>query len=220
MALRNKNLWATIRELILEEYRRDNTANISGTLPEGAVNRFQGLLKTLVDELVQPLDDAAVALQNIASIVDAQGSMLDILGMLAGLVREPGESDASFRERIVEEFGKRDAGTPGRVIKTATTLSSDPVPQYMDEAPATYFVYTPGGTQLSLSQLRGQSPAGVLGLPGATVLMGDGSFLADADGRLILMVADDGDTPLPVGHILTELTEPLVSETGDNLVTE
>lgn len=219
MALENKNLWATIKELILEEYRRDNTANISGTLPEGTVNRFQGLLKTLVDALVQPLDDAAVSLQNLADIGSAEGNMLDVLGLLAGLIREPGESDSSFRIRIMEAFGKNDAGTPDRILKIARSLSGDSNPQLLEEVAATFFIYTPNGSQLSRSQVKAVSPAGVLGLPGAAVLTGDGSLLADANGKLILMVAEDN--ALAVGcTLVTELDEPLMSEGGDNLVTE
>ena len=219
MALAKKDLWATVKELLLEQYRRDNTANVSGTLPDDTVNRFQGLLKTLVDGLLQPLDDAALDLQGMADIGRANGGLLDALGKIAGLVREPGESDESFRSRIVEVLGSNDAGTPDRILKIAKTLSGDAFPQLLEEVAATYFVYTPNGMQLSRSQVKSVSPAGVLGLPGAALKTGNGTLLADANGKLILMVADD-DALADGGVLVTELDEPIMTEDGDNLATE
>ena len=219
MDLAKKDLWATVKDLLLEQYRRDNTANVSGTLPDDTVNRFQGLLKTLVDGLLQPLDDAALDLQGMADIGRANGGVLDALGKIAGLIREPGESDASFRSRIVEVLGSNDAGTPDRILKIAKTLSGDAFPQLLEEVAATYFVYTPNGMQLSRSQVKSVSPAGVLGLPGAAVKTGDGTLLADANGKLILMVADD-DALADGGVLVTELDEPIMTEDGDNLATE
>lgn len=219
MALAKKDLWATVKELLLEQYRRDNTANVSGTLPDDTVNRFQGLLKTLVDGLLQPLDDAALDLQGMADIGRANGGLLDALGKIAGLIREPGESDASFRSRIVEVLGSNDAGTPDRILKIAKTLSGDAFPQLLEEVAATYFVYTPNGMQLSRSQVKSVSPAGVLGLPGAALKTGNGTLLADANGKLILMVADD-DALADGGVLVTELDEPIMTEDGDNLATE
>lgn len=219
MALAKKDLWATVKDLLLEQYRRDNTANVSGTLPDDTVNRFQGLLKTLVDGLLQPLDDAALDLQGMADIGRATGWLLDALGKIAGLIREPGESDASFRSRIVEVLGSNDSGTPDRILKIAKTLSGDAFPQLLEEVAATYFVYTPNGMQLSRSQVKSVSPAGVLGLPGAAVKTGDGTLLADANGKLILMVADD-DALADGGVLVTELDEPIMTEDGDNIATE
>lgn len=219
MALAKKDLWATVKDLLLEQYRRDNTANVSGTLPDDTVNRFQGLLKTLVDGLLQPLDDAAFDLQGMADIGRANGGVLDALGKIAGLIRAPGESDASFRSRIVEVLGSNDAGTPDRILKIAKTLSGDSFPQLLEEVAATYFVYTPNGMQLSRSQVKSVSPAGVLGLPGAAVKTGDGTLLADANGKIILMVADD-DALADGGVLVTELDEPIMTEDGDNLATE
>ena len=74
----------------------------------------------------------------------------------------------------------------------------------MDEAPATFFVYDgprpdgeggweQGGHQLSRAQVRKLAPAGVLGLPGAAIQFADGSLMGDANGKLMLMVADDSN---------------------------
>ena len=214
MALAKKDLWATVKELLLEQYRLDNTANVSGTLPDDTVNRFQGLLKTLVDGLLQPIDDSALDLQGMADIVRVNGWLLDALGKIAGLVREPGESDASFRERIVEVLGRNDAGTPDRILKIAKTLSGDALPQLLEEVAATFLVYTPNGRQILQAKVRKLAPAGVLGIAGAAIGHGDGSLLADADGKLFLMAAEDAN--IGTGSLLVAESDGtrLVAEDG------
>lgn len=235
MAVVAKNLWATIKELLIEQYRGNLRSEIeAGTytdkegeerhysLPEGADNRFQGVLKSLMDVLMQPLDDAAVAARNAADLDAASGEWLDVLGKLVGLTRNYQETDTSFRNRIKEELSRNNAGTPDGVIYSAAILSQDPAPQYMDEAPATFFVYDgprpgdtdsdpwgEGGRQLSRAQVRKLAPAGALGLPGAVIQLYDGSFLG-------IEVADQrAATP-----VLTEGGQRVLTEDGKYVTTE
>lgn len=233
MPVSTKDIWNTLKGLFLEQYRGDLRQLISeqgGVLPEGADNRFQGLLKAFVDVLFQPIDDAVVASQNLANIDEATGEWLDTLGLIAGLKRNYEETDSNFRTRIRIELSSDNAGTPDNVIYNAAILSGDPHPQYMDEAPATFFVYDgprpvglrgehvltengqeilteggdtietepvptweQGGHQLSRSQVRKLAPAGVLGLPGAALQDAEGNYIVDAEGKLILLVADDSN---------------------------
>lgn len=240
MALAKKDLWSTVKDLLLEQYRRDNTANVSGTLPDDTVNRFQGLLKTLVDGLLQPLDDAALDLQGMADIGRANGGLLDALGKIAGLIRDPGENDASFRSRIVEVLGSNDAGTPDNVIYNAALLSGDTAPQYMDEADAKFIVYdgpvyerhqpdTDGKEpydelvkpaaqrQLLRREVKKLAPCGVLGLPGAAIMMSDGRLLCTSDHKkLILAVANDANSEVDIvlidngGHFMVTSQQKVV----------
>ena len=68
MAVTPKDLWTTVKELLIEQYRGNLREEIeSGTyiddegverhyeLPEGADNRLQGVLKSVIDELLQPV---------------------------------------------------------------------------------------------------------------------------------------------------------------------
>ena len=212
MAVVTKNIWATIKELLLEQYRANLRPQIEAegcTLPTGADNRLQGLLKVVIDELIQPMDDAAVAMQNILDIDSASGQWLDVIGKIAGVQREYGESDSSFRNRIKNEVVVN-KGTPDAVEYSCALLSGDPQPQYMDEAPATFFVYdgpcyrwvdgawtwTEGGAQLTRAQVKNLAPAGVLGLPGAAIDTGDGILLGtyaenEEDRKILLVVAND-----------------------------
>lgn len=207
MAVSSKNLWVDMKELLLEQYRGNLRVKIEAqgcTLPEGADNRLQGLLKSITDELVQPLDDAAVALQDVTNVETAEGAWLDLIGKIAGVGRKIDETDENYRVRVRNALGFNNAGTPDGTIYSTALLSGNPRPQYFDEAPATFFVYTgarpvepnsetweEGGRQLSRAQVRKMAPAGVLGLPGAAILDAEGNYITDAAGRLILAVADD-----------------------------
>ena len=146
-------LWNDIKELVLEQYRESHN--------------FLELLKAVVEQTLQPLEENMFALQNGADINAASGEWLDILGKLIGTQRRVGESDESYRERLIIFAKKNNAATAPNVIENAVDFSRDPNPQYMDEAPATFFIYTPGGMQLKRDFVQGLAPAGVLGLPGA-----------------------------------------------------
>lgn len=199
--------------------------------------KWQALLKSAIDGFQVGED----AVDEFTRLLDFKSSMptggqLDWLAGLVNVRRMPGEVDTSLFTRFIMTLGKKDAGTPNAVIRSAAILSGDNAPQYMDEADCTFIVYDgpvyehrgenddvlikdPGVKQLTRSQVRKLAPAGVLGLPGAAVKTGDGTLLADANGKLILMVADD-DALDDGGVLVTELDEPIITEDGDNLATE
>lgn len=221
MSVVAKELWIKVKELFLEQYRGNLRPEIESqtyfdnedettknyVLPEGADNRLQAVLKLSIDKLFQPLDDASISLQNALDMDGATGKWLDLIGSIAGVKRKYEESDTSYRDRIKNEV-VLNKGIPDAVIYSSALISGDPHPQYMDEAPATFFVYDgprpdgeggweQGGHQLSRAQVRKLAPAGVLGLPGAAINAGDDltegneEYLVDEDGKLILMEADD-----------------------------
>lgn len=199
-------MWDKVKELVLEQYK--SSPNL------------KGLIQSVVEECAQTIDDAAFSIQDFFDVSKATAGWLDILGKYVSLERNPGESDESFRERIVIEASTNTAGTPDNIIFNSAILSGDPKTQYMDEADCTFFVYTgpkpnhepvpedevfdfehgdtscgEGADQLYRRQVKKLAPCGVLGLPGAAIQVGgdEGSeeLLADEQGRLILMEADD-----------------------------
>lgn len=155
MSVFSKDLWIEVKELLLEQYRgnlrteiesqtyfdREDETTKNFVLPEGADNRLQSVLKLSIDKLLQPLDNASVFLQNALSIEEASGNWLDLIGSIAGVKRSYGESDQSYKDKIKNEV-VLNKGIPDAVIFSSALLSQDPAPQYMDEAPATFFVYT------------------------------------------------------------------------------
>lgn len=181
----------TVVVSILEQYRDSE--------------KWQGVLKGVIDRM-QVGEDAANELVTMLDFVTAMptGYHLDWLAGLKNVKRLPGESDASLYTRFVDSLGRRNAGTPDAIIRGAEVLSGDHKPQYMDEADATFIVYTGprpdgtgiadgGGHQLLRRQVKRLAPAGVLGLPGAAIQFCDGSLMGDQDGKLMMMVADDAN---------------------------
>ena len=177
MAIGKRTLWETVRGLVLEQY--------------GSSPNLLGMIRAAVECAMQPAEDAAESLQGAADIGRATGGWLDVLGKIIGSARQAGESDDDYRARLIALTKVYDAGTPDNVISNAADLSGDPAPQYIDECPASFMVYTPSGTQLLRSQVRRLAPAGVLGMPGAAISLADGSFLGTADGSVLLAVARD-----------------------------
>ena len=193
--------------------------------------KWQAMLKAVIDQM-QIAEDAAAEFMTILDFKSEvpTGDRLDFIAGLVNVTRFAGESDELFYTRFLTSLSVRNAGTPDNVIYNAAILSGDPHPQYIDEAPATFFVYDgprpaglrgeniltengqeilteggdnietepvpiweQGGHQLSRSQVRKLAPAGVLGLPGAALQDAEGNYIVDADGKLILLVADDSN---------------------------
>ena len=177
MAAYNRNLWDTVKELVLEQYKGSP--------------KFFAMLQAVIEESVQPLDGCAVELADAFDIDKAEGVLLNIIGKLVGTEREYGETDEDFRARIIKLSKENRAGTPDNVIENVSSLSNDPAPHYMDEAPATFIVYTPNGRQLKRATVKKMAPAGVLGLPGAAIRLGNGKYLRSVGGKRILCVAQD-----------------------------
>ena len=206
MAVVHSTLWDSVKELLLEQYK--SSPNL------------KAVIQAVVEECDQPLEDGAYDLKDFLDLDKATGKWLDTLGKLVHLERNIDEGDSSFRQRIGVEANKNVAGTPDFVIVSASFLSGDPRPRYFDEAPATFFVYTgpkpnrepvdddevfdfehgdtslsEGADQLYRRQVKKLAPCGVLGLPGAAIALdgeeGSEELLADEQGRLILMEADD-----------------------------
>ena len=186
---------STVVPSILEQYKDSS--------------KWQAMLKAVIDQM-QIAEDAAAEFMTVLDFNSETptGYRLDFIAGLVNVTRMAGETDEMFFTRFVTSLGYRRAGTPDFVINSAKFLAQDPHPQYMDEAPATFFVYDgprpdgeggweQGGHQLSRAQVRKLAPAGVLGLPGAAINAGDDltegneEFLVDEDGKLILMEADD-----------------------------
>jgi hypothetical protein len=179
----------TVKPRILEQYKESG--------------RWQACLDAVVRKL-QTVEDSAFSISKAINFKEETptGAKLDWVAGLINVKRFSGESDEAFFLRFESLCGANTAGTPDNVIYNAAMLSGDPHPQYMDEAPATFFVYDgprpdgeggweQGGHQLSRAQVRKLAPAGVLGLPGAAIRTCSGKLLANIDGKLILAVARD-----------------------------
>jgi hypothetical protein len=159
--------------------------------------KWQSMLKAVIDQM-QIAEDAAAEFMTILDFKSEvpTGDRLDFIAGLVNVTRFAGESDELFYTRFLTSLSVRNAGTPDNVIYNAALLSGDPAPQYLDEVPATFFVYTPNGKALTLSQVDKLAPAGVLGLPGAAIRLGNGGFLQNAGGKKFLSVIPNAEWKL------------------------
>lgn len=204
----------TVKPRILEQYKESG--------------RWQACLEAVVRKL-QTVEDSAKFISKLLDFKDERptGAKLDWVAGLINVKRFSGESDESFFLRFESMCGANTAGTPDNVIDNSAILSGDPQPQYMDEAPATFFVYdgpcyrnvngvrtwTEGGMQLTRKQVKNLAPAGVLGLPGAAIQLANGSLLGTSDGKILLLAAKDK-------HESIEIVGPLVTDDDLRLLTD
>ena len=191
--------WAeTVSDFLLEQFK-------------GAPN-WQAVLKSVIDQYTA----LETEIWKLSSLLDFRcriksdvptGRLLDFIASLCGVTRLAGESDADFYSRFIIEISSINAGTPDNVIYNSALSSGSSTPQYMDEAPATFFVYTgphydsegnwvAGGGQLFRRQVKKVAPAGVLGLVGCCIGLADGTVLgtyaeAEKDRKMILVTAAD-----------------------------
>lgn len=133
--------------------------------------KWQAMLKAVIDQM-QIAEDAAAEFMTILDFKSEvpTGDRLDFIAGLVNVTRFAGESDELFYTRFLTSLSVRNAGTPDYVIYNAAILSGDPQPQYIDEAPATFFVYD------------GPRPAGLRGEP---VLTEDGQEMLTEGGDTI-----------------------------------
>lgn len=185
----------TVSDYILEQFK--DASNWKAVL-KSVIDKYSGL-ETQIWKLAPILDFKCRYKQERPT-----GALLDFVAGIVNLERNIGETDLSFYERFVSYIGDDSSGTPDNIIYNTAILAVDPKPQYMDEADATFIIYTgprpdgnggweEGGHQLLRRQVKKLAPAGVLGLPGAAIQFCDGSLMGDQDGKLMMMVADDAN---------------------------
>lgn len=193
-----ENHWnSTVVPSILEQYKDSE--------------KWQAMLKAVIDQM-QIAEDAAAEFMTILDFKSEvpTGDRLDFIAGLVNVTRFAGESDEFFYTRFLTSLSVRNAGTPDNVIYNAALLSGDPQPLYMDEAPATFLVYDGprfdenmewgggGRIQLSRAQVKKMAPAGVLGLPGAAILLPDDfvftTYDEDPAKRKLILAAAYDDT--------------------------
>ena len=207
----NDHWTETVSDFILEQYRG---AENWKALLKSVIDKFTDI-EGEIWKLAYVLDFKCRQKQQPPT-----GKLLDFCAGIVNIERKYGESDSAFYERFLIELETENAGTPDGVIYPAAILSGDPKPQYMDEADCTFFVYTgpkpnhepvpeddvfdfehgdtscdEGADQLYARQVQKLAPCGVLGLVGAAINVGgeegNEELLADEQGRIILMEADD-----------------------------
>ena len=156
-------------------------------------------LKCVVDGL-QKVEDGSFAIARYfrvpTSFDEMSSENLEYVASLVNVFRKEGESDQQLFERFVHRISSTNSGTPDYVIFNAVKMSGDGDPVYLEEAPATFFIATFGGNQLSRVQSKRLAASGSLGLPAAAMTDGEGNLIRDYDGNIMVAVAQDA----AIGH--------------------
>ena len=152
--------------------------------------------KSCLAAVIRRLDDCEKYVWDFSRLFDYNdssftGDRIDFVGIFFNIPRNAGENDEKYRSRLVQSITSKDSGTAENVKRNARFLSGDEDPTVLDEAPGVFFVYTPNGQQIKREKVQRLAPAGVIGLPGAAIKMGDGSLLGDSMKNVILVEADD-----------------------------
>lgn len=182
-------------------------------------SNWQACLKCVVDR-IQKVENGVFLLYRYFKVPfrydEVSSGTLEYVASLVNVIRQDGESDQQLFDRFILRISSNKAGTPDHVIFNAVKKSGDVNLAYMDEAPATFFVYTPNGKQLMQSDVQRYAPAGVLGLPGAAIQFADGTFMGDANGDKFLAVADKPDDVS--GKLIIDGLEYRIAEMPDGRI--
>jgi hypothetical protein len=121
-------------------------AQFQETKRDDSATNFQKLITALVGE-AQGIEDVNWQLYTERWLNSAEGVQLDGIGQILGLPRNPGESDADYRERLrFQAFINASNGTPEEIIKVLYTLTNATYVWYHELYPAAFQLYTDGLT--------------------------------------------------------------------------
>lgn len=179
-------------------------------------------LRGLIDALLTQCDDVAACFLEIFQALDVQtaiGPALDYLGAIVGVARVPGETDDSYRIRIVSRsFLASGLPTPEAARAFIKFVSGrDRVGLYPDWPAAMYYVLD-GGTSADLSTLENEIMTSGASLTRGTFLMGE---YEDGDevefGYLVL---EDNGQPIVCDYRYPDTEYVMVDADGNRIIND
>lgn len=178
--------------------------------PDGSLTNFQKLIKVLCTP-AQELQDVLWELKTERWLSTSIGVQLDEIGVILGLLRNQGESDDDYRERLqFQIFINISSGTPEDIMQALKFLTKASKVAFFDVFPAFFQLETDGlkfpipATDLVDSIFR-LSPAGVNYAP-ITATLGEEIPLI-MSGDLIsepLFVVPDENAPNDLSNVLLD----------------
>ena len=180
--------------------------------------KLRGLIAALQKQF-DDLDDAFFEMLQALDPETAIGPALDYLGAIVGVARVPGETDDSYRIRIVSRsFLASGLPTPEAVrafIKYITSTKS--VGLFPDWPAAMYYVLD-GGTSADLSTLENETMTSGASLTRGTFLMGE---YEDGDevefGYLVL---EDNEQPIVCDYRYPDTMYVMADEDGNGIIND
>lgn len=173
-------------------------------------------LRGLINAVLTQCDDLEIALHEIFQALDlssAVGPALDYLGSIVGVLRNPGEADATYRARIIAGRSLDGIPSPEAVRIVIKLLTGAPSVGLFPNWPAEMYYVLDGGTDAEVSVLEGESMTSGASLVRGTFLCGENY---DDGYEFGYLVNEDNGKPLVVDY--HELIYELITSDGDGIV--
>lgn len=143
-------------------------AQFQESLSDGGRTNFQKFLAAMVQPCYD-INTVELELYNERWLATSVGVQLDKIGIILGLARQPGQSDADYREQLYfQVFINKSTGTPEEVIFALKFLTKANRIIYFEPYPAFYQMQTDGlPANFSLppdeivTAIQAMNPAGV-----------------------------------------------------------
>lgn len=173
-------------------------------------------LRGLINAVLTQCDDLEIALHEIFQALDlssAVGPALDYLGSIVGVLRNPGEADATYRARIIAGRSLDGIPSPEAVRIVIKLLTGAPSVGLFPNWPAEMYYVLDGGTDAEVSVLEGESMTSGASLVRGTFLCGENY---DDGYEFGYLVNEDNGKPIVVDY--HELIYELITSDGDGII--
>lgn len=174
----------------------------------------------LVDAFLTQCDSLEAAFQEMVPMLDpeqAVGPSLDFIGDLVGVARNPGETDASYRPRVLQGFHSSGIPAPEPIRDLIVLQVGRPVMLVPCWPAAMYFVVDGSAGEIDIPALEaGYMPSGVA-LGQGTYMCGEPTDDGNVDFGFI--VSEDNGMPIVCDYMRYALEFDLVDDEDNNFVT-
>lgn len=180
--------------------------------------KLRGLIAALQKQF-DDLDDAFFEMLQALDPETAIGPALDYLGAIVGVARVPGETDDSYRIRIVSRsFLASGLLTPKAVRAFIKFVSGcDRVGLYPDWPAAMYYVLD-GGTEANLSNIEKETMTSGASLTRGTFLMGE---YEDGDEvEFGYLVFEDNEQPIVCDYRYPDTEYVMTDADGNGIIND
>lgn len=173
----------------------------------------------LVDAFLTQCDSLEAAFQEMVPMLDpeqAVGPSLDFIGALVGVARNPGETDASYRPRVLQGFHSAGIPAPEPIRDLIVLQVGRPVMLVPCWPSAMYFVVDGSVGEIDIPALEAEyMPSGVA--------LGQGTYMCgeprdDGDVDFGFIVSEDNGMPIVCDYMRYALEFDLVDDEDNNFV--
>ena len=174
----------------------------------------------LVDAFLTQCDSLEAAFQEMVPMLDpeqAVGPSLDFIGALVGVARNPGETDASYRSRVLQGFHSAGIPAPEPIRDLIVLQVGRPVMLVSCWPAAMYFVVDGSAGEIDIPALETEYMSSGVALGQGTYICGEPTDDGNVDFGFI--VSEDNGMPIVCDYMRYALEFDLVDDEDNSFVT-